>query len=484
MTNKTAGLLQWCQLQTAGYEGVNVTNFTTSWKDGKAFCALVHRFRPDLIDFEKCTDKQEDNLEMAFAAAEKAGITRMMDVEDFDCEVPDRLSVMTCIGVIQQGFEGTVATPQPTTETSKKQYTQYETYSSRSPPPRPRSKDLDEKTSNSNITEEKRKRAATTTSTTTRQLEVCLSCQKPIYGGALLEIRGKKYHRFCFNCKKCGNKLEETSFVNIDDGNYCLACGKAVFSQKKQEKEAAKAAESTKIEQTNNNEDDVELQKLEEEQRLLEKELEEEDKQFAEEERKLAEEEKKITEEKKNINEPKKAPTRISSDWRERKIQQEKLRKEKEEAERRQKEEKIQRLKQMRQTSPQPATTEPTCASIEFTKPRSKSPIAINKTVIFDSKTSETQPITRKSHEIRTNETPSPSSSPTFIDQNTDDWVSGGTIKKRTTAKRPIITPIAAEKSVSIKISVPKPILLMWQFYVFVLVLILIIIGVIYYLIH
>lgn len=104
--SKTEGLLQWCKSCTDGYEGVSVKNFSTSWKDGKAFCALVHHFRPDLIDFELCKNQTaEQNLEMAFAAAEKAGAARMMDVEDFDCEVPDKLSIITTIGVMQQSLD-------------------------------------------------------------------------------------------------------------------------------------------------------------------------------------------------------------------------------------------------------------------------------------------------------------------------------------------------------------------------------------------
>lgn len=77
------GLLLWCQRKTTPYKNVNVQNFHNSWKDGLAFCALIHRHRPDLIDYNKLS--REDslrNLNLAFDVAEKhLNIPKMLDAE-------------------------------------------------------------------------------------------------------------------------------------------------------------------------------------------------------------------------------------------------------------------------------------------------------------------------------------------------------------------------------------------------------------------
>jgi hypothetical protein len=75
------GLLLWCQRKTAPYKNVNVQNFHLSFKDGLAFCALIHRHRPDLIDYHKLSkDNPLENLNTAFDVAEKyLDIPRMLD---------------------------------------------------------------------------------------------------------------------------------------------------------------------------------------------------------------------------------------------------------------------------------------------------------------------------------------------------------------------------------------------------------------------
>lgn len=103
------GLLLWCQRKTAPYKNVNVQNFHTSFKDGLAFCALIHRHRPDLLDYDKLSKNNDmENLNLAFDIAEKhLDIPRMLDPEDIVNQVkPDERAVMTYVSTYYHCFSG------------------------------------------------------------------------------------------------------------------------------------------------------------------------------------------------------------------------------------------------------------------------------------------------------------------------------------------------------------------------------------------
>ncbi|XP_067390069.1 microtubule-actin cross-linking factor 1 isoform X4 [Emydura macquarii macquarii] len=98
-------LLLWTQKVTAGYVGVKCTNFSSCWSDGKMFNALIHRYRPDLVDMERVQiQSNRDNLEQAFEVAERLGVTRLLDAEDVDVPSPDEKSVITYVSSIYDAF--------------------------------------------------------------------------------------------------------------------------------------------------------------------------------------------------------------------------------------------------------------------------------------------------------------------------------------------------------------------------------------------
>nr|XP_019781403.2 F-actin-monooxygenase MICAL3 isoform X6 [Tursiops truncatus] len=94
---RSSKLLGWCQRQTDGYAGVNVTDLTMSWKSGLALCAVIHRYRPDLIDFDSLDEQNvEKNNQLAFDIAEKElGISPIMTGREMaSVGEPDKLSMV------------------------------------------------------------------------------------------------------------------------------------------------------------------------------------------------------------------------------------------------------------------------------------------------------------------------------------------------------------------------------------------------------
>ncbi|KAL6456950.1 hypothetical protein MHYP_G00339130 [Metynnis hypsauchen] len=98
-------LLLWTQQATEGYHGLRCVNFSSSWSDGRVFNALLHRYRPDLIDMEVVAQQtNRENLEQAFEIAESLGVTRLLDAEDVDVPSPDEKSVITYVSSIYDAF--------------------------------------------------------------------------------------------------------------------------------------------------------------------------------------------------------------------------------------------------------------------------------------------------------------------------------------------------------------------------------------------
>ncbi|XP_064892776.1 F-actin-monooxygenase MICAL3 isoform X12 [Columba livia] len=108
---RSSKLLSWCQRQTDGYAGVNVTDLTMSWKSGLALCAIIHRYRPDLIDFDSLDEHNvEKNNQLAFDIAEKEfGICPIMTGKEMaSVGEPDKLSMVMYLTQFYEMFKDTI----------------------------------------------------------------------------------------------------------------------------------------------------------------------------------------------------------------------------------------------------------------------------------------------------------------------------------------------------------------------------------------
>ncbi|XP_015586205.1 MICAL-like protein 1 isoform X2 [Cephus cinctus] len=194
----TKALELWCRRITESYPGVSVQNMTTSWRDGLAFCAMIHHFRPDLIDFDSL-DKDDvyGNNELAFRTAEEhLGIPALLDAEDMaSCAVPDRLSILTYLSQFYQTFGGSSPSrlaSKRTTESAGERLTP----APESPQPKvvPR--------------------------LGTRR-DPCAACGLPVFLAEKLVISRTLYHRTCFRCARCNNQLTLGNYYETEEGQYC-----------------------------------------------------------------------------------------------------------------------------------------------------------------------------------------------------------------------------------------------------------------------
>ncbi|XP_067369213.1 EH domain-binding protein 1 isoform X2 [Channa argus] len=106
--NASQSLLAWCREVTKNYRGVKITNFTTSWRNGLAFCALLHHFRPDLIDYKSLNPQDiKENNKKAYDGFASLGISRLLEPSDMVLlAIPDKLTVMTYLYQIRAHFSG------------------------------------------------------------------------------------------------------------------------------------------------------------------------------------------------------------------------------------------------------------------------------------------------------------------------------------------------------------------------------------------
>ncbi|XP_073331294.1 EH domain-binding protein 1 [Pagrus major] len=108
LVTSSKSLLEWCQEVTQGHKGVKITNFSTSWRNGLAFCSILHHFHPEKINYEMLDPYDiKYNNKKAFDGFAKLGISRLIEPSDMVMlTVPDRLIVMTYLNQIRTHFTG------------------------------------------------------------------------------------------------------------------------------------------------------------------------------------------------------------------------------------------------------------------------------------------------------------------------------------------------------------------------------------------
>ncbi|GBM54618.1 MICAL-like protein 2 [Araneus ventricosus] len=207
MDNQAKGLIKglenWAKRVTKGYRDVDVNNLSSSFRDGLAFCAIIHHYRPDLIDFESLSKANIfENNNLAFSTAEKQlGIQALLDAEDMvKLERPDRLCIITYLSQLYNYFENQnkVKTLKPGIKRPQSNSSGPASKVAVLPPPKLLS----------------------------IKHEVCHVCKHRVFILERLIVDNKLYHRDCFRCSKCSALLNPGAYVESDTlGLYeCVVC--------------------------------------------------------------------------------------------------------------------------------------------------------------------------------------------------------------------------------------------------------------------
>nr|XP_029480196.1 MICAL-like protein 2 [Oncorhynchus nerka] len=218
-------LQQWCKLQCNGYRDVAIINMTTSFRDGLAFCALIHKYRPDLIDYDSLNKEDIfDNNNLAFRVAEdKLGIAALLDAEDMVAlRIPDRLSVLTYVSQYYNYFHGRnpiggVGAVKRPAEGSKEEpcgkknfpvvakTMVYKMAIENRPPPSSLMVKTSPKATRAAV--QKTDVLVESSNKTGTLSSKCVVCKCHVHLVQRHFIDGKLYHRSCFKCSECSNVL-------------------------------------------------------------------------------------------------------------------------------------------------------------------------------------------------------------------------------------------------------------------------------------
>ncbi|CAJ1075814.1 MICAL-like protein 1 [Xyrichtys novacula] len=213
MTSPKA-LLDWCRVTCSGYPNVEIKNMSTSFRDGLVFCAIIHKHRPDLIDFSLLSkDNVYQNNKLAFEIAEtKLGIPSLLDPKDMvSNKVPDCLSIITYLSQLYHFFNRKSYAGPVSLKPSHVTLLNNLTKSKSTGAMKPLKSLADLKTCREGCL------------SSTRPRTVCSLCFKPVHLIQRYLIDGKVYHRSCFRCKVCLSALLPGSYTQGSEAGF-LCC--------------------------------------------------------------------------------------------------------------------------------------------------------------------------------------------------------------------------------------------------------------------
>ncbi|XP_069021949.1 MICAL-like protein 1 isoform X1 [Embiotoca jacksoni] len=215
MMGSLKALQEWCRIQCGNYNDVNIRDMSASFRDGLAFCAIIHRHRPDLIDFSSLSkDNIYENNRLAFEVAEtQLGIPALLDPEDMvSMKVPDRLSIITYVSQYYNFFNNKSQANPPCMK--RLSSVGLNEPAQKRPPTPLEDKVID--TEPIQAGDEAAAKRSTLSST-------CTACQKHVHLVQRFLVDGKLYHRNCFRCTECHSTLLPGSY-KLESDSGALVC--------------------------------------------------------------------------------------------------------------------------------------------------------------------------------------------------------------------------------------------------------------------